>query len=609
MRVRLVSIAAFIAFLGCSTGPLPKASADFTSLRETPSGPVVGSTGAYGSHAWLGIPYAQAPVGSLRWRGPREHPTWSEPREALSFGSSCVQFASELGGDLSAPPGEVVGSEDCLFLNVYAPRSEDVAAAAATRRPVLFWIHGGGNTIGTSSFYDGGRLAADEGVVVVTVNYRLGVLGWMRHAALAATVSPEEQSGNFAVLDLVAALSWVRDHIDSFGGDPAKVTIFGESAGGHNVLMLMTSPLARGLFHRAVVQSGGTWMDTLAAAENPVDAPEPGHESSSAELLFARLVASDRAADRSAAKLATATMPLSDQAAFLRAQAPEDLLRFYSDGGNGMYDVPKPFPDGVVLPEDGILGGLSRRDGHVDVPIVLGTNRDENKLFLFFDPDFTDLWFGIWPRLKDEEHFHLTAEYLSRHWKATGVDELAEILEPQHPGRVFAYRFDWDEEPSILGKDLGHLLGASHGFEIPFVFGHWNLGPQTGLLFDDGNEAAREALSAAMRGYWVQFATSGDPGRGVTGKLPVWKPWGPELGSEKWLRLDTAADTGIAMEREVVTTSSVNADLARDERLTAGDLRCRVAEDVVRWGDFGTPDLRSLGCGGAAPVAAPGLEP
>ena len=202
----------------------------------------MGHSNPYGAHAFVGIPYAQPPAGSLRWRGPRAVPPWTEPLEALDFGASCVQFASPMGGDLSAEPGTLVGSEDCLFLNVYAPRKENAEAALAAARPVMFWIHGGGNTIGTSSFYDGGRLAADEDVVVVSVNYRLGPFGWFRHPAIAADVSPAEQSGNFALLDLIAALEWVRENISHFGGDPGNITIFGESAGGHNVLMLMTSP-------------------------------------------------------------------------------------------------------------------------------------------------------------------------------------------------------------------------------------------------------------------------------------------------------------------------------------------------------------------------------
>ncbi|MCP5055537.1 MAG: carboxylesterase family protein [bacterium] len=583
--------------LACSSGPKPEAGADFTSIRQTPSGPVVGFTNTYGSHAWLGLPFAQAPVGNLRWRAPRAHPTWNEPREALSFGSSCVQFASEMGGDLSADPGEPVGDEDCLFLNVYAPRSEDAKAAAAANRPVLFWIHGGGNTIGTSAFYDGGRLAAEEDVVVVTVNYRLGAFGWFRNPALREGASPEESSGNFALLDLAAALGWVREHIGSFGGDPGNITIFGESAGGHNVLMLYTSPIARGLFHRAIVQSGGTWAEQPARGENPMDADEPGHEKSSAEIVFTRLIAEGIAEDREAAKKRLAEMTHRELAAFLREQDAFALLGSYDDSGIGMYAMPKPFTDGVVLPADGIRGGLERPDGHADVPILLGSNRDENKLFLFFDPEYVDRWFGIWPQVHDEARYLTTAEYMTRHWKATGVDELAEILAPQQPGHVFGYRFDWDDEPTLLGKDLGQLLGAAHGFEIPFVFGHWNIGPQTSLLFTEENLPGREALSTAMRSYWAQFAASGNPGRGRRGDLPAWKAWDPDEAAEKWLRLDAAAEGGLRMAREIETSAGIIAALSDDARLTDPANRCAVARAMLDWDRLEPETLEALDCG------------
>src|SRR5262249_40568563 len=163
---------------------------DAASLRTPPAGPVVGFVGEYGAHAWLGIPFAKPPVGELRWRAPEPLPAWQSTREALAFGSLCTQFASALGGDDSVAVRTPLGSEDCLFLNVYAPAVEAAAVPKGSDRlPVMMWIHGGGNTIGSASFYDGGNLAAREKVVVVTVNYRLGPLGWFHHPALGAGAS------------------------------------------------------------------------------------------------------------------------------------------------------------------------------------------------------------------------------------------------------------------------------------------------------------------------------------------------------------------------------------------------------------------------------------
>ncbi len=592
---RTLGAIALATALGCAGTDRPgPRGADYSTLRTTVSGSYVGFTNEYGSDSYLGIPFAQPPVGALRWRAPRALPPASKPFEALAFGASCPQFASPLGGDASAPPGTYVGDEDCLTLNVYAPKAGADEAAVADR-PVMVWIHGGGNFIGTSSFYDGGRLAADEGAVVVTVNYRLGPFGWFRHPALAETASPAEQSGNFAVLDLIAGLQWVRENVRAFGGDPGNLTIFGESAGGQNVLLLMTSPLARGLFHRAISQSGGTWQDTIAEAENPVDADEPGLSTSSAEIAAALLARAGRAPDLAAARSLASTLPSSELAALLRGAAPDALLDLYDEMTDGrLGSMPRVFPDGVVLPADGTRAALARPDGHADVPILFGSNRDENKLFLYNDPEIVRQWFGLYPSLRDPDRFEHSASYLSRHWKATGVDELAELLAAQHPGRVFGYRFDWDEEPTIFGIELGTLLGASHGFEIPFVFGHWNLGAQTGLLFDEGNEAGREALSAQMRSYWVEFATRGAPGRGLDESLPAWKPWSTKPRRPKWMRLDTPAGGGLTMRSQLDSSVALVEELKQNDRLD-DDLRCRVAADLAEWADI-APGAAGLGC-------------
>ena len=178
------------------------------SRRTTPSGEVVGFTGRYGSYVWLGLPYAAPPIGDLRWRAPQPNAAWSGVREALQAGAPCVQYASPLGGIQTARANTPVGNEDCLTLNVYAPKS----ATATSFLPVMVWIHGGGNTIGAGTLYDGGNLAARRDVVVVTVNYRLGPFGWFRHAALRAGAADDvERSGNFGTLDLVRALEWVRE--------------------------------------------------------------------------------------------------------------------------------------------------------------------------------------------------------------------------------------------------------------------------------------------------------------------------------------------------------------------------------------------------------------
>ena len=211
------------------------------------------------------------------------------------------------------------------------PRAWTPAAAAQARLPVMVWIHGGGNIIGLSDFYDGGRLAQEQNVVVVTLNYRLGPLGWFRHAALREGATPAEQSGNFATLDLIRALEWLRENAAAFGGDPGNITIFGESAGGHHVFMLLLSPLANGLFQRAIAQSGGTGLTTPAEAENFTDDAEPGEPGSSNEVLAAPAGGGRQGERRSfGANRRSPRCPRRRSPAFLRSRTPEQLFAGYT---------------------------------------------------------------------------------------------------------------------------------------------------------------------------------------------------------------------------------------------------------------------------------------
>ena len=355
-----LAAAALASAFGCARPrPFSIAKADPATLRTTRDGAVVGGAGRFDSQAWLGIPFAAPPIGPLRWRAPQPAHGWDGTRETLAFGEACPQFASPIGAS-AASPGEVVGSEDCLYLNIWTPsfKPEEVPQGG-DRLPVMVWIHGGGNSIGTDAFYDGGHLAAGEKVVVVTAQYRLGPLGWLRHKALRAGASEAEQSGNFGTLDLIRALSWVQENIGAFGGDPQNVTIFGESAGGMNVYSLLVSPLAKGLFQRAIVESGGLSLTTPDDAENLKDDLKPGQKNSSSEVLLSLLQRDGRAADRAAAKARLATMGDEDIASYLRSKSPKDLLSAYESGFGGLADkkrqigmieMPLVFDDGVVLP-------------------------------------------------------------------------------------------------------------------------------------------------------------------------------------------------------------------------------------------------------------------
>ncbi len=578
------------------------------TLRHPPAGAVVGTKGLHGGYVWRGIPYAVPPVGGNRFRAPRPLAAWAGVLEALEFAPPCPQYASSVERAPGVRVGDLIGSEDCLYLNVYAPEEARVAAESAgaspssraSGLPVMFWIHGGGNTSGSSSFYDGSRLASEEGVIVVTLDYRLGFLGWFRHHALRHDADPVEASGNFGTLDLIRGLDWVRENIAAFGGDPDNVTIFGESAGGWNVISLLASPLAAGRFHRAIAQSALTWSDSPSRAENRVDDPEPGDPSSSSEALIRLMLADGLAADRAGAVALFDSMEDTDLARYLRGKSLEEFFGAYraeGDEADDGYSCPRIFEDGVVLPAVPLAHAFRPGAGFNRVPVILGTNKDEEKLFLLYDREYTSRLFGVIPRMRDRARYLRDAQTITRIWRMMAVDEVATDLAREMPGKVFAYRFDWDEEPSLFGIDLAELIGAAHGFEIPFVFGHWNLGPDSHRLFDAANLEGREVLSAAMRAYWAEFARTGEPGRGTRGRLPEWLPWMVE--AERFVVLDTEAGGGLRMASGSESAREIARSILSDPGYSNRRERCRALAAIHDWAplSFSAQDYAEMGEG------------
>lgn len=537
---------------------------DRDTLRTPPAGPVLGMRDQYGSLAWLGIPYAAPPVGQLRWRAPRPAIPWTSPRAATRRGAPCVQYPSMFGG-VAGRRGQPTGSEDCLTLDVWSPPLPRSDIQRGARLPVMVWIHGGGNTIGSTRLYHGGHLATAHNVIVVAVQYRLGPFGWFRHPVLQAEATDAaEASGNFGTLDLVAALHWVRQNISAFGGDPDNVTVFGESAGGTNVFTLLLSPLAKGLFHRAIVQSGGLRFSDPYPRDDDQHAP--------AAIVLRWLERETGSRERAQAVLAET--PPAQLATRLRQVRASDWLALYEPGPAGMIRMPTLFQDGTVLPSQPPLELLAAGQYH-RVPVILGTNRDEMKLFFSQRPELVQYRFWFLPRIRDPRLYELVNEYGSRLWKATGADEPARRMRAVQGPTVFVYRFDWDEEPHRFGVDLSTLLGAAHGFEIPFVFGHFDLGRTTPLLFTSSNEPGRTMLSRAMMSYWAQFAWRGAPERGRTGDLVPWLAWDDTSpNAPKCLVLDTPAGGGIRMASDAVERDALLQAVEHDSRFRDREERC-----------------------------------
>lgn len=496
------------------------------------------------------------------------------------------------------PDTPFVGSEDCLYLNVYAPA---VSAAELprddARLPVMVWIHGGANLLGQADGYDASALVARHDIVFVSLNYRLGVLGWFRHPSLALGADALDASGNFGTLDLVRGLEWVRENISAFGGDPDNVTLFGESAGALNTITLLLSPQAEGLFQRAIAQSGGRWSTSIAQAENWSDAPEKGLPFSSREILARLLIREARVADRDEARDLIEGWSEPETASYLRARSSAQLMELFAgDAGPGMKNVPLVIREGAVLPADDFLQAFARGDYH-RVPTILGTNRDESKLFMSFSPHYVRRWLGFYPQVRDPNRYDRDAEYGSRLWKADGADEIAIAMRPHQGPRVFVYRFDWDEEPTPYGIDLPRLLGAAHGFEIPFVLGNWDLSFLERVLASEQNQSGRLALSEAMMSYWAEHAYRGAPGRGREGTLPAWEAWSDAgENAPRFLVLDSERDGGIHMSADIQTRPRVFADLASDPRFVPGELCERLAEFARDSPSFHEREIEHFDC-------------
>lgn len=464
---------------------------------EVQQGVVVGRE-ADGVRSYRGIPYAAPPIGPLRWRPPQRLEPWRDARDAGSVGSICIQPPSN--GDPGVGPLPM--SEDCLTLNVWTP-----AGRGGAPLPVMVWIHGGGynNGSGTAALYDGANMAR-RGVVVVTINYRLGRLGFFDHPALAVERAPGEPAGNYGVMDQIAALEWVRDHAAAFGGDPGTVTIFGESAGGAAVTQLMIAPAARGLFHRAVVQSG---MGRQRSAELALDRPgRPSAQSLGRVWARGAGLAAEVTADD------------------LRAVPPEALLRpmpaFYSDN---------LIVDGGVLSEDVVEAFAAGRQAAV--PLILGANSAE---FWWIRPADAGAYGRTDDAMTEAEHDALLAAYGGPEgYDQHGVSDLVFNEPARHLARLHAasghptYLYRFDVVPESNPEPSG---GATHASERPYVFDTLHT---VGRPMGERDHRA----SAAMADYWTTFAGGGDPnGPG----RPAW----PEFRAERERLLEFTNDGPVA---------------------------------------------------------------
>jgi para-nitrobenzyl esterase len=491
----------FAAVLLCVLPPLADAQQQ-SPLVFTFSGPVRGSVTSAGVREFLGIPYAAPPVGNLRWRPPVAHAPWFAPLEATNFANHCPQPPS--------PFGRASVTEDCLFLNVFTPSSAD----SGRPRSVMVWIHGGALVTGESDDYDPTALVQD-GVIVVTINYRLGALGFLAHPAFAAENTEPDQdreldsnsTGDYGLMDQQRALRWVRDNIVFFGGDPLNVTIFGESAGGLSVFSQLVSPPAEGLFHKAIIESGAYALNTQTLAT----------------------------AEAAGTAFATAAGCSSQTSACLRALPVTTILANEDSAGY------TPNIDGEFFPVS--LGSALATGQFHRVPIIQGSNHDEWRLFTALDFDLT-----TGPIANNEAAYEAAL--------ATLVGPAAPIVSAQYPLASFpsadiafatagtdaafacpalgadlsmsqfvpvsSYEFNDENAPQDFLPPVSFPYAAAHASELQYLFNLPVTVPRPPL------NAQQLQLSSTMQHYWTQFAKLGTPNRPGA---PFWQVFNPLAGN------------------------------------------------------------------------------
>lgn len=513
--------------LGCLAAILLVFAAPVTNAAATPGhaeGPVVRVSAGLlqgarsdGVDSFLGIPYAQPPVGALRWRPPQPAKPWSGVRAATAYGNRCPALASTNGPEST--------TEDCLYLNVQRP----AWARAGDRVPVYFWIHGGGLVNGSSNQHDGSQLVGIGNVIVVTINYRLGALGFL---ALPSLTAEGGQSGNYGFLDQQAALRWVHREIGAFGGDPARVTIGGESAGGWSVCSHLAAPGSRGLFAGAIMESGScVATQTLATAQT-----------------------------EGAAIAAKLGCPDAGTAACLRGKDVTDILQATAgDGFEMVHGVP-------ALPQD---PDLAVRDGSIArVPVLVGANRDEGRTFAagfigMTEAQYVDWVHTTYPSNADAVLAHypwpstsdsFTAAYLAGAILTDtgavggigGCVNNTLVRQLARTTRTYAYEFDHRSGPGLQPTPVGYVWGAGHAAELAYLWPSFDNGVPIAPTFD----AAERRLALDMSRYWTSFVATARPSAVFSAPWPSFADGGRVLSLRAGGHSVTVPDSTITAEHQ-----------------------------------------------------------
>lgn len=482
-------------------------------IRNTAYGRVEGTVVNSQCIAWFGVPYAQPPVGELRWRAPQELSAWSGILATKNKKSKAAQAETTSTSS---------GSEDCLYLNIYRPNSNDV------NLPVMVYIHGGSNISGSSakSFKN---LAIAANAIIVTVEYRLGAFGWLNIDALK-TGNPEEDSGNFALLDIKKALQWVKYNIGGFGGNMNNITISGFSAGARNTLACIISPLFKGLFDKAIIFSGG--MTTYK--------PEDGEESAKTKLANI-LVKRGIYANKKKALAWLNQASKEEIKTFLYSLSKDEVACMYTYMGLKLSNAPQLFADGYVIPKQGF--DVIASGNYNAVPMIFGSSSQEFATYAlsanYYDSELnSDIIKKGWNMLSMiQSAKRFGSMYQSYYYIENNAEKfLASGIQPA----IYSYRFEWGNDPDVSSDFYADFLGSYHGTDVNFLVGSYKNEYESYVsnVYNSSNAEGRKALTSVMQNYIGNFLKNGNPnGNG----LAAWNNWNPQA-SAKIMVFDASAN-------------------------------------------------------------------
>ena len=546
-----IAILILLVTASCSTSPNVN-EIDKDIVVKSKSGNYLGIE-ASDLYVFKGIPYAESPVGALRWRAPRDVEYLDAIIDATEFKNECVQpkdNSSIFNRNLST------GDEDCLYLNIYVPKNQ--SSLNKNKFPVMYWIHGGSNIWGAGSDYDFSNLATSQQVIVVTINYRLGLFGWFASPFFAETAEGLDKSYNFGHLDIIKGLEWVNQNISSFGGDKNNVTIFGESAGGSNTLTMIASPLTEGLFHKAISQSGYVSSYSAEYAESISEL--------SSKNIFAENI-----------KYLTDSNEIVD---YLQGLTQTEVYEKYiATAEKYVYPItPITIRDGIVIPNEGVYKALEKTDP--SLVVVAGTNKDEMNYWFVNSEYFYDTSFEIRRTLKrSEANLRSWNKYRSAIWRYKGAEEPLRRMSISNDN-LYSYRLDWDEEDEGIFGDYSLFVGAAHGIDIPFIANSFDMEQIPwyikNILFPESTAEGRDALSALMMRYWGNIAKYGDPNVFVPQK---WEKF--TASDNQMIILDNPQDPNFGMVTNPVMPKTLLKEIESDSALEIEE-RCLIGWIAVR---------------------------